>query len=107
MPTPTKAAAEPRVPAPRHKTALLTWAGAYALITLILWMLGPVMDTWPLPLRTLVVSVLMVVALTWVVMPNLTRLFARWLVAAPSAAKPVHRDHDARHRPTPRLGHRR
>jgi uncharacterized protein len=67
------------------KRALLTWAGAWALITLILWVLGPVMDMWPLPLRTLVLSALMVVALTWLVIPGLTRLFAGWLAQAPAS----------------------
>ncbi len=80
MATRTEAAAGPRVPPPRHKMALLTWAGAWALITLILWVLGPVMVTWPLALRTLVISVLMVLVLTWVVIPYLTRVFARWLI---------------------------
>jgi uncharacterized protein len=69
------------MPTPKHKMALLTWPGAWALITLILWVLGPVMATWPLPLRTLLVSVLMVVGLTWLVIPYLTRLFAGWLTA--------------------------
>jgi antibiotic biosynthesis monooxygenase (ABM) superfamily enzyme len=68
---------------PRHKMALLTWPGAWALITLILWVLGPAMDTWPLPLRTLVISVLMVVGLTWLVIPYLTRIFASWLAPTP------------------------
>ena len=86
MPTPNHAAAGPRVPPPRHKMALLTWPGAWALITLILWGLGPVMATWPLPLRTLVISVLMVLALTWVVIPSLTRVFSGWLAPAPPAA---------------------
>jgi antibiotic biosynthesis monooxygenase (ABM) superfamily enzyme len=75
---------------PRHKMALLTWAGAWGLITLILWLLGPVTATWPLPLRTLVISVLMVLGLTWVVIPNLTRIFAAWLAPTPSRA-PVER----------------
>ena len=73
----------PRVPPPRHKMALLTWAGAWAMITLILEVLGPATATWPLPLRTLLISVLMVLALTWVVIPNLTRLFAGWLNTTP------------------------
>jgi hypothetical protein len=81
MPTPKHAAEGPRVPPPRYKMALLTWPGAWALITLILWGLGPVMATWPLPLRTLVVSVMMVVGLTWLVIPYLTRTFAAWLAA--------------------------
>jgi antibiotic biosynthesis monooxygenase (ABM) superfamily enzyme len=87
MPIPKQAAPGPRVPPPRHKMALLTWPGAWALITLILWVLGPVIGTWPLPLQTLLVSVLMVVGLTWVVIPYLTRTFAGWLTPTPLAAK--------------------
>jgi len=64
---------------PRYKLALLSWAGAYTVITTILALLGPVMATWPLLLRTLLLSVLMVVAMTWLVVPGLTRLFRRWL----------------------------
>jgi antibiotic biosynthesis monooxygenase (ABM) superfamily enzyme len=66
---------------PRHKLALLTWAGAYGVITLILDLLGPAMAGWPLMLRTLLISVLMVTTLTWVVLPALTRLFRGWLLA--------------------------
>jgi uncharacterized protein len=69
-----------RAPMPsRYKLALLTWAGAYAVITAILAVLGPVMATWPLLLRTLLLSALMVVAMTWLVVPSLTRLFRGWL----------------------------
>jgi antibiotic biosynthesis monooxygenase (ABM) superfamily enzyme len=68
---------------PRYKLALLTWASAYALITVFLALLGPTMASWPLALRTLALSVAMVVALTWFVMPRLTRLFRVWL--SPSA----------------------
>jgi uncharacterized protein len=69
----------PLIVPPRYKVALLTWAGAYALITLIFALLGPAMAAWPLALRTLVVSATMVVVLTWLVMPRLTRLFRTWL----------------------------
>ena len=65
---------------PRHRLALLTWLGAYPIITVILDLLGPTMVGWPLALRTLVVSLLMVATLTWVVMPGLTRLLRGWLV---------------------------
>jgi antibiotic biosynthesis monooxygenase (ABM) superfamily enzyme len=75
MSTQEPAPAASRVPPPRHRMALLTWAGAWALITLILWGLGPAMEAWPLPLRTLAISALMVVGLTWVVIPFLTRTF--------------------------------
>ena len=66
---------------PRYKLAVVTWAGAYAVITLILWLLGPSMASWPLPVRTLLISVIMVITLTWVVIPALTRLLRPWLTA--------------------------
>jgi antibiotic biosynthesis monooxygenase (ABM) superfamily enzyme len=78
--------AQQRPPAapPRYKLAVLSWAGAYALITLILWLLGPAIAGWPLILRTLLISVLMAAALTWVVLPALTRVFRGWLAARPA-----------------------
>jgi uncharacterized protein len=68
---------------PRYKLALLTWAGAYAVITLLLTVLGPAMAAWPLGLRTLVLSALMVVVLTWLVIPAMTRLLRNWLTRDP------------------------
>jgi antibiotic biosynthesis monooxygenase (ABM) superfamily enzyme len=64
---------------PRHRLALITWLGAYPVITLILALLGPALVSWPLALKTFVLSVLMVIALTWLVMPALTRVFRLWL----------------------------
>ena len=45
----------------------------------MLTLLGPLMASWPLALRTLVLSATLVVTLTWLVMPRLTRLFQPWL----------------------------
>jgi antibiotic biosynthesis monooxygenase (ABM) superfamily enzyme len=64
---------------PRAKLALLTWAGAYAVILLVLAIAGPSMASWPLALRALALSGLMVAAMTWVIMPVMTRLFRGWL----------------------------
>jgi uncharacterized protein len=66
---------------PRYKLPVLTWAGAYGVITLVLALLGLAIASWPLMLRTLVLNVTMVVTLTWVIMPRLTRLFGGWLYA--------------------------
>lgn len=63
----------------RPRMALLTWVGAYAMITLILYVLGPFIAGWPLPARTAVLSGLMVATLTWAVLPTLTRIFGGWL----------------------------
>ena len=64
----------------RAKLALLTWAGAYAVILLVLAIGGPAMAGWPLAVRALVVSGLMVAAMTWVIVPVVTRLFRGWLL---------------------------
>jgi antibiotic biosynthesis monooxygenase (ABM) superfamily enzyme len=66
-------------PPPRYKIAVLMWLGAYAVITLILTLLGPATATWPLPLRTLLLSALMAPAMTWLVIPCLSHVFRRWL----------------------------
>jgi uncharacterized protein len=74
----------------RYKLALISWAGAYGVITLILDLLGPTIAAWPLVLRTLLISVLMTTALTWIVLPALTRLFRAWLLApTPEPARGV------------------
>lgn len=65
---------------PRAKLALLTWAGAYAVILLVLAIGGPAMGRWPLAVRALVLSGLMVAAMTWVIVPVVTRLFRGWLL---------------------------
>ena len=63
----------------RAKLALLTWAGAYAVILLVLAVGGPAMARWPLAVRALVLSGLMVAAMTWVIGPAVTRLLRGWL----------------------------
>lgn len=62
-----------------HRLALLTWAVAWPVITLLLEILQPLLRDWPLPLRTLVLSALMVAVLSLVLMPRLTRRSAKWL----------------------------
>ena len=65
----------------RYKLFLLTWIAIYPLITGILWLFGPFLNTLPLPLRTLILTVLLVYLMTYIVMPRLQRLFRRWLNA--------------------------
>jgi antibiotic biosynthesis monooxygenase (ABM) superfamily enzyme len=67
------------LPPPRYKQAFVTWLGAYPVITVILWTLGPLMQSWPLPVRSLVVSFVMVAVLTWLVLPVLMRAFHGWM----------------------------
>ena len=74
------ASSRPHGARPRAKLALLTWAGAYVVILLVLAIGGPAMASWPLAVRALVLSGLMVAAMTWVIVPAMTRLFRGWLL---------------------------
>lgn len=72
--------APPANPRPqRYKQALITWLGVYPALTLTLFALGPMIESWPLPLRTLLVSIVMVIALTWLILPFLMRIFRSWM----------------------------
>ena len=72
----------------RSKFALLNWIAIYPLITFLLWLLGPALQTRPLYVETFVVSVLLVSAMNFLVMPLMLRLFDFWLRPIPRAAAP-------------------
>jgi antibiotic biosynthesis monooxygenase (ABM) superfamily enzyme len=63
----------------RWKLALLTWLGAYAVILLVLGVAGPAIADWPVALRALLLSAVMVAAMTWVIVPMIMLLFRSWL----------------------------
>ena len=65
---------------PRYKLAVITWLGVYPILTATLALLGPIMETWPLPLRTLVVTLLLVPLLVYVIFPLLNRAFRGWML---------------------------
>jgi len=64
---------------PKLKMAMLTLLGVYPLSMLFPAILVPLTPYWPPLLRGLLIASLIVVSLTWFVMPNLTRLFKKWL----------------------------
>ena len=66
-------------PLPRWKMALVTWVAVYPTSLLMNFLLRPFIKGWPLPFAVLVVSLCLVCALTWVVMPAVTRSLHRWL----------------------------
>src|SRR5215831_9641275 len=72
-------AARTQGPPPRYKMALVTWLGIFPLVLLFSNVVGPwVASVHPL-LGVMVVTALVVVAMTWLLMPLLVRLFAAWL----------------------------
>ena len=64
---------------PRYKLFLLTWLAIYPLITFIVHFFGKYLSLLPLPLRTLVLTGVLVYLMTYWVMPILTKLFRNWL----------------------------
>ena len=66
--------------------ATITFLGVYPLTSILPGLVKGVVPTWhPLAINVIVTG-LVVSLLTWVVMPNLTRLFAPWLY--PGGPKP-------------------
>lgn len=68
---------------PRYKMALITWLAIFPLIVGINILFGSVLNALPLLLRSLILTVVLVFLMTYVVMPRMTRLFARWLYPKP------------------------
>lgn len=63
----------------KHKMALLTWLVVYPMITVLLAVLEPLLSEAAMPLRTLVLSLIMVPAMVYGIMPFATARLARWL----------------------------
>ena len=64
---------------PKYKMALLVWLGVFSLVTLLSYLIGPLIEDLPLIPRTFVLTIIVVPTLTYLVLPLLTRLFSRWL----------------------------
>ncbi len=74
-------------PPPRWKQALAVLLALYPTASLIAFVLGPVINPWPLALRMLIANTLGVAVLTWVAMPLLTRRLAFWLAPRERSSK--------------------
>jgi len=67
------------VPPPRYKMALITWLAIFPLISGINLLFGSSLNQLPLLIRTFILTVMLVILMTYVVMPRMSRLFAKWL----------------------------
>lgn len=64
---------------PRYKIALLTWGAVFVLINLLSTFLVPLLRGLPPLIISLIITITMVLLLTYVVMPRISRLFSSWL----------------------------
>ncbi len=67
---------------PRLRMAIVTWLGIFPTVSFVLWFIAPLMQSVPFLLRTALLTILVVVTMTWIVMPRLTKLLRGWLSPA-------------------------
>ena len=65
---------------PRWKMALLTWLSVWAAVYVVSNLVSPLLLGWPTWLAVGVNTFIVVLVLTWGVMPALTRVMRPWLV---------------------------
>jgi antibiotic biosynthesis monooxygenase (ABM) superfamily enzyme len=58
---------------------VVVWLAIYPSITFVLWLVGPTIQGWPLAVRTLGLTVVVVPLMTFVLIPGIQRLLAPWL----------------------------
>ena len=63
----------------KHKRAFLVWLAIYPLVTLLFYLLGDILLLVPLPLRTLVLTLIAVPLMSYLILPFYQKLFAKWL----------------------------
>ena len=81
QPTRRSREASPARPAmtPRWKMAVAVWLAIYPTLTFLLWLAGPRIASWALPLRTLAVTAVLVPLMVFLLLPSIQRLLAPWL----------------------------
>lgn len=72
----------PHMPPPRWKMGVATYLGVFPVATILSLTLAPAMRSWHFLLSNALFNACVVILLTWVVMPLVTRALHRWLHAA-------------------------
>jgi antibiotic biosynthesis monooxygenase (ABM) superfamily enzyme len=65
--------------APKYKTALMIWVVIYPTINLIMLLLGDSLNELVLPLRTLIMTIILVPLMVYVLLPLANKIFKNWL----------------------------
>ncbi len=76
---------------PRWKVALVTWLGICPTVYVLFLILDPLLTFWPLFARVATLTLCVVLLMTWVVAPQLTRLLRPWLYGLSSQPAPTAR----------------
>jgi antibiotic biosynthesis monooxygenase (ABM) superfamily enzyme len=66
-------------PGPRWRLTLLTVVAVFLITSTFQQLVSPHLTSWPLELRLVLSAFVVVIAMAYLLMPALTRIFARWL----------------------------
>jgi len=69
----------PVKPPPKYKMTIVSWLALYPTVTLIFFLFGEQLEQIPLLIRTFLVTAVVMVAMSYLLMPRFTRWFAFWL----------------------------
>ncbi|MGF6822012.1 antibiotic biosynthesis monooxygenase (ABM) superfamily enzyme [Microbacterium sp. ZKA21] len=75
----------PTAPVSVHVRALITWIAIFPLVTIGLYALAPLTEGWPVALRALVLTLVVVPLSVYVVVPQLLRAWIAVSVKATAA----------------------
>jgi antibiotic biosynthesis monooxygenase (ABM) superfamily enzyme len=67
-------------PPKKWKLAIVVWLAIYPLITAVFLLFGTYLNQiQPLPLRTFIMTAILVPIMVFILMPNISKLLAGWL----------------------------
>lgn len=69
----------PVKPPPKWKMTIVSWLALYPAVTLVFVLFGDMLASVPLLFRTMIVTVVVMLLMTYVLMPRMTRWFSFWL----------------------------
>jgi uncharacterized protein len=64
---------------PKWKTAFIIWLGIYPTMTILLFFIWPVIERFPLPLKTLCLTLVVLPIMVWIVLPLLHKTLHNWI----------------------------
>ena len=64
---------------PKWKFAIMVWLAIYPAITLLTFLIGDYIKNLPLPLKTLIMTGILVPLMVFVLLPLLRKIIGNWL----------------------------
>ncbi len=64
---------------PKWKFAIMVWLAIYPAITLLTFLIGDYIKNLPLPLKTLIMTGILVPLMVFVLLPLLRKILGNWL----------------------------